>query len=499
MRPHRLILAAGMVLAGSILPARLAVAQGDPDRPAVRDHRNPNRRPGAPVVVRSVLPRKGTPGTSVTIRGNFPPDARIFFGGQEVPVSRADRRSISFVVPDVRRGPHPLAVRAAGADVTAGVFHVDRDGQPPGGPGGPGPDGPDRGGPDRYKARWDRAGWVELGHQEVLGRRDTDVIKVGRREGRFDRLMVVVEDSDLEMKSMRITFTNGSVLEPRIQHFFRENDRTRPIDLPGERRGVTIDKIEFRYGNLPGGGRATVAVWGHEDGLSRPGGGEPPPHGRPYRGPKPIVIDYWPREGAVGTEVTIQGRRFGQDLQVVFDGQAIPTSRRDANLLTFVVPRHRGTGLVSLRVNGWRDLPVGRFDVSNRNAQLERERMRERRRLAAQRWWEARQRRIARDAAAREAAWRAEEARLEREREARRKRRAAELRRRWNERLLAQEDVRVELALHAERSARLERMQRLAEAGDYGSLAVRIRILIEYEDDRHQQRMDDLKGAYARR
>ncbi len=60
--------------------------------------------------------------------------------------------------------------------------------------------------------------------------------------------------------------------------------------------------------------------------------------------------------------------------------------------------------------------------------------------------------------------------------------------------MLAQEDVRVELALHAERSARLERMQRLAEAGDYGSLAVRIRMLMEYEDARHQQRMDDSQG-----
>jgi hypothetical protein len=485
-----------MVLAGSILPARLAVAQGDPGGPAVRDHRNPNRRPGGPVTVRSVLPRKGAPGTTVTIRGMFPAGARIIFGGQEIPVSRADRRSISFVVPDVRRGSHPLMVRAGGADVTAGVFQVDRDGRPPDAPGGPGPGGP--GGPDRYKARWDRAGWVELGQQQVMGRRDTDVIKVGRREGRFDRLMVVVEDSDLEMKSMRITFTNGAVLEPAIQHFFRENDRTRPIDLPGERRGMTIEKIEFRYGNLPGGGRAKVAVWGHEDRGSRPGGGATPP-GRPYRGPKPIVIDYWPREGAVGAEVTIQGRRFGPDLQVVFGGQVIPTNRRDANLLTFVVPRHRGSAVVSLRVNGWRDLPVGRFAVSNRNAQLERERLRERRRLAAQRWWQERQRRMARDAAAREAALRAEEARLEREREARRKKRAAELRRRWQERLLAQEDVRVELALHGERSARLERMQRLAEAGDYGSLAVRIRILMEYEDARHQQRMDDLKAAYARR
>jgi hypothetical protein len=42
-------------------------------------------------------------------------------------------------------------------------------------------------------------------------------------------------------------------------------------------------------------------------------------------------------------------------------------------------------------------------------------------------------------------------------------------------------------------------MLRLAEAGDYGSLAVRIRIMLEYEEARHKQRMDDLKAAYARR
>ncbi len=91
--------------------------------------------------------------------------------------------------------------------------------------------------------------------------------------------MVVVEDSDLQMTSMRITFTNGDVLEPRIQHFFRENDRTRSIDLPGERRGVGIKQIEFHYGNLPGGGRAKVSVWGHEDSGPRPGGGADRPRG----------------------------------------------------------------------------------------------------------------------------------------------------------------------------------------------------------------------------
>ena len=489
MRPHSLILAAGFVLAGSILPARLAAAQDNPGGPAVRDHRNPNRRPGGPLAVRTITPRNGTPGTVVTIRGNFPVGARLVFGGRQIPVNRADRRMIVFAVPNVPRGQHPVLVRSGRAEVTAGEFRVEGDGPRPG-----------PGGPDRYKARWDRAGWVELGEQIVMGRRDRDVIKVGRREGRFDRLMVVVEDSDLEMTSMRITFANGDKYEPNVRHVFRERARTRPIDLPGNRRGVAINQIEFQYGNLPGGGRARVAVWGHEErGPGHGGPGGPPPGGGPYRGPKPIVIDFWPRQGSTGTEVTIQGRRFGRGLAVVFGDQVLTPSRRDANLLTFKVPRHRGNARVALRVKGWRDLAVGRFDVSGHDWQRERDRLREQRRQRAQRWWAERQRRIARDAAAREEALRVEEARLAREREARRRKRAAALRARWEQRLLSQEDVRAELALHAERAARLDRMLRLAEAGDFGSLGVRIRILMEYEDARHQQRMDDLKAAYARR
>jgi hypothetical protein len=211
------------------------------------------------------------------------------------------------------------------------------------------------------------------------------------------------------------------------------------------------------------------------------------------------VIDFWPREGAVGTEITIQGRRFTPETEVLFGDAVIPTTRRAENLLTFVVPRSRGQALISLRGAGWRDVPVGIFEVSGRNAERERERWREERRREAERWWAERQRNIARDEAEREQALRAEEERMAREREERRRERRERLRARWEQRLLAYPDVRAELALHAERSARLERMSRLAEAGDYGPLVVRIRVLIEYEDARHQQRMDDLKAAFARR
>lgn len=107
---------------------------------------------------------------------------------------------------------------------------------------------------------WDPAGWELLGETWVEGKNDADRIQVGAHEGRFTKLMVVVEQSDLEMRDMEITFGNGEKMSPEVRQFFRENTRTRAIDLPGNQRA--IKNITFHYGNLPGGGRARVAVYG---------------------------------------------------------------------------------------------------------------------------------------------------------------------------------------------------------------------------------------------
>lgn len=115
---------------------------------------------------------------------------------------------------------------------------------------------------------WDPAGWELLGETWVEGKSDADKIQVGASEGRFVQLMVVVEKSDLEMMDMEITFGNGEKMSPEVRQFFRENTRTRAIDLPGNQR--VIKNITFHYGNLPGGGRARVAVYG------KAGEGPPP-------------------------------------------------------------------------------------------------------------------------------------------------------------------------------------------------------------------------------
>jgi hypothetical protein len=108
--------------------------------------------------------------------------------------------------------------------------------------------------------RWDSKGWVKLGEREVNGRVDHDRIDVGRYEGRFSKLTLYVENSDLELLDFEITLGNNERLHPTVHHIFKEGARTRVIDLPGDDR--VIKAINLKYRNLPGGGRARVEVWG---------------------------------------------------------------------------------------------------------------------------------------------------------------------------------------------------------------------------------------------
>jgi hypothetical protein len=107
---------------------------------------------------------------------------------------------------------------------------------------------------------WDSKGWVKLGERTVNGRIDHDRIEVGRYDGKFTKLTMYVEKSDLELLDFEITFGNGERFHPEVRHGFREGARTRVIDLPGDER--VIKAINLKYKNLPGGGNAKVEIWG---------------------------------------------------------------------------------------------------------------------------------------------------------------------------------------------------------------------------------------------
>jgi hypothetical protein len=102
--------------------------------------------------------------------------------------------------------------------------------------------------------------WDKLGERWVNGRADRDIIHVGRREGRFHKIQLVVEHSALEMFDVRVVFGDGSTYSPPTRLVFEPSSTSRVIDLPGGAR--VIRRVEFRYGNLPGGGRAQVELWG---------------------------------------------------------------------------------------------------------------------------------------------------------------------------------------------------------------------------------------------
>lgn len=98
-----------------------------------------------------------------------------------------------------------------------------------------------------------------LGERIVDGALDHDAIVVPGG-ARFSRIEIVVEGSALEMFDVVVTFANGDRFSPPTRLVFDKNSSSRIIDLPGADRD--IQRIDFKYGNLPGGGRARVIVRG---------------------------------------------------------------------------------------------------------------------------------------------------------------------------------------------------------------------------------------------
>jgi hypothetical protein len=128
--------------------------------------------------------------------------------------------------------------------------------------------------PPPQQSEWEARGWVLLGEQAVRGQVDRDVIRVSRRDGAFSKLLLVVEDSDLKLNDIIITYDNGRKHSPRVRHQFREGSRSAPIDIKGESR--VISQVELRYSNVPGG-RATVQLWGKPDATAGGPAPTPPP------------------------------------------------------------------------------------------------------------------------------------------------------------------------------------------------------------------------------
>lgn len=104
-------------------------------------------------------------------------------------------------------------------------------------------------------------GWEFIGESKVNFVRDRDEIEVNS-SNKFTAIRFRVEDRQIRLNELKITFENGDKLEPAIDEVIAADQFSRDIQIATD--GRYIDRIEFRYrtsGNVLKG-RAAVLVFG---------------------------------------------------------------------------------------------------------------------------------------------------------------------------------------------------------------------------------------------
>jgi hypothetical protein len=165
--------------------------------------------------------------------------------------------------------------------------------------------------------RWhfDQSGWVLLGQRTLDGRGDRDVIAVNPYRGRFDELSIVVEDGELRLEDFTVVFANGERFSPRVKHAFREGQRSRVIDLPGDDRAIArIELMNGRWSGAP----VTLSVFGRDRRQPMPA---PPP---PVQAPPPPV--YAPPPPPPAFDARGWTRLGGQALRGGVERELVPVS-----------------------------------------------------------------------------------------------------------------------------------------------------------------------------
>ena len=103
-------------------------------------------------------------------------------------------------------------------------------------------------------------GWRLMGDAIVTDQFEHQIIRVGKYQGRYARVALVVTESSLEVADVVLQFGNGQRWSPGLRHSFADGSRSRAIDLPGHVR--FIQGLELVRGSVPPGTRAHVELWG---------------------------------------------------------------------------------------------------------------------------------------------------------------------------------------------------------------------------------------------
>ncbi len=108
--------------------------------------------------------------------------------------------------------------------------------------------------------------WERLGERRVSFAGERETIEVGRHEGKFKRLKLLVRGTDIELKSISVVFTDGEVERLKFNERIRAGGESRPIDLRTEwHQGRYIREVELNYRSRPSKrGEAIAELWGQE-------------------------------------------------------------------------------------------------------------------------------------------------------------------------------------------------------------------------------------------
>jgi len=103
--------------------------------------------------------------------------------------------------------------------------------------------------------------WKKLGQKKISFNLDKDVIRVGKKDGTFRKLKVVVTGGNVNMYKMLVEYGNGSKDRISLKHNFRKGSDSRIIDLEGGKRVIKDITLWYETKNKSKK-RATLHVFG---------------------------------------------------------------------------------------------------------------------------------------------------------------------------------------------------------------------------------------------
>jgi hypothetical protein len=101
-----------------------------------------------------------------------------------------------------------------------------------------------------------------IGERSVNFGGDVDVIPIGEDKGRFRKIGIEIEGNDVEIRKMVIEFMNGDKYENNNSVTFQEGDRSRAIDLPGDKRFIRDITLHYRTIGSMREGRGHIKIYG---------------------------------------------------------------------------------------------------------------------------------------------------------------------------------------------------------------------------------------------